>query len=311
MIRAVKSKRDHNLSKFIAVSLQRSALSIALFALLGSMFTSGGAVSGQVSSVSAAPGQPATQSQSLQVQRQLAKSPTNPSNGTAYYYNWSGYAATGNTPFNAVKSTFVQPTVTCTVPGAWTLFWVGFDGANNGSTVEQAGTAAQCSPGSNPQPIYYAWWEMWPTNNIQVMPITVKPGDTIEASVNYTASNASYSMNVTDKTNKQQSTQVATCAANLSCNRQSAEWIVERPTYNGSYTALANWGTMKLKSNQASNTLTTPRGRSPGKPVFQPISAFNNTPIAMINPSNGTNLASVNALNNNGNLFSDNWLAAQ
>jgi len=51
-----------------------------------------------------------------------------------------------------------------------------FDGFNNG-TVEQAGTAATCSYGADPTPSYYAWWEMYPTNNIQVAPLNVSPGD--------------------------------------------------------------------------------------------------------------------------------------
>src|SRR5581483_355717 len=93
------------------------------------------------------------------------------SNSPVYYYNWSGYAATTSQPFVAVQSIYTQPNVTCTTPGAWTLFWVGFDGYLN-NNVEQAGTAAQCSSGTNPQPTYYAWWEMYPTNTIQVMPLT-------------------------------------------------------------------------------------------------------------------------------------------
>jgi hypothetical protein len=292
-----------NLKKILRISLQSSVLAIALVALLGSASTS----ASPIPTVSAAPGQPANPTQSAQVQSQLKQAVTaNSASSHVYYYNWSGYAATSATPFNAVESTFVQPAVTCTVPGAWTLFWVGFDGFDNG-TVEQAGTAAQCSSGTNPQPVYYTWWEMWPTNNIQIMPVTIKPGDTIKAKVTYTAKTASYSMNVVNKTNLQHYTQVSKCDPNLSCARQSAEWIVERPTVDGAYTPLAKWGNMQLKSNVASNTATTT-----GKPVLQPIGAFNNTSIDMINDqSTGAILTSVSALNPKGNLFSDTWLAAQ
>ncbi len=263
-------------------------------------------------SVSAAPGQPAPILSSPNAHLNgMQKATPNATNSPVYYYNWSGYADTASTPFNAVRSTFVQPTVTCPVPGAWTLFWVGFDGFNNG-TVEQAGTAAQCTTDSNPHPIYYAWWEMWPTNLIQVMPISINPGDTISASAIYTASNASYSLNVTDKSNKQQYTQVTTCAANLSCVRQSAEWIVERPTLNdGSYSPLANWNTMQLKTDQAATTTAVPRGNKPGKPIYKPISAFSNTPIYMQSQNSGATMAAPGSLNKAGNLFSDNWLAAQ
>jgi len=236
------------------------------------------------------------------------------SNSTAYYYNWSGYAATSNTPYLKVQSTFVQPKVTCPVPGAWTLFWVGFDGFTNG-TVEQAGTAAQCSTGTNPQPVYYAWWEMYPTNNIQVMPITIRVGDTVQTSVTYTASNRQYAMNVTDLSySSQRYTRVATCAYGLTCARQSAEWIVERPTVNGAYAPLANWSTMSVGADQAANTSTTDRRTRVVSPIMQPASAFNNTPINMVNyPYTGLNLAVVGSLNTSGTSsnFADTWQATQ
>src|ERR1700730_12786802 len=59
-------------------------------------------------------------------------------------FNWSGYVATSSTAFKSVRSTFVQPAVTCPVSGAFTVFWVGLDGWTTG-TVEQDGTAALCN----------------------------------------------------------------------------------------------------------------------------------------------------------------------
>jgi hypothetical protein len=292
------------LNKIVSASWHYGILSIALLTLLCS--ASIGA-SAQASPVSAAPGRPSNQTQNSRVQSQLRNSVVSGSNASTspvYYYNWSGYAASAAKPFNAVETTFTQPAVTCTVPGAWTLFWVGFDGFNNG-TVEQAGTAAQCDTSSNPKPVYYAWWEMWPTNTIQTMPLSIKPGDTITANVTYNASNASYSMLVNNKTTRQTYTKAATCASNLTCARQTAEWIVERPTLNGAYTPLANWHIMNLISNTASNTTRR------NKPVYQPVSAYANTPIYMINTQYTTTMATVSTLNTKSNLFSDTWLAAQ
>jgi hypothetical protein len=60
----------------------------------------------------------------------LNTSSTYPSNSTDYY-NWSGYAATSSQPFLEVTSTYIQPVVSCPEPGAWTVFWVGFDGFSN------------------------------------------------------------------------------------------------------------------------------------------------------------------------------------
>jgi hypothetical protein len=242
---------------------------------------------------------------------------------TVTYSNWSGYAATAAAPFNEAQTTFVQPSVTCTVPGAWTVFWVGFDGFNN-NTVEQAGTAAQCGSGSDPQPVYYAWWEMYPSNPIQVMrQVAITPGDTIHAAVAYTASTASYTLNVADLTDKQQYTELASCARNLTCARSSADWIVERPTlFNGtgytSLTPLADWSTMRLASNDASDsTKSVTTGDRHHRVttitnVLQPVSAFSNAAINMGGDAEaGVTLARVGKLDRAGSAFSDTWQAAQ
>ena len=220
-----------------------------------------------------------------------------------YYYNWSGYAATDSAPFTAVETTYVQPTVTCPVAGAWTLFWVGLDGYQNNS-VEQAGTAAQCGGGSNPQPTYYAWWEMYPSNGITAMPLTIKPGDTVQASVTY--SNGSYVMGVRDKTTKQAFSQTSACPSYYTCARQSAEWIVERPYSGSSYTSLANWSTMTFTVNKAAD-----QTKRNGVPAWRSLTSFANNPITMVNdPYTGENLAAPGTLASSGK-FSDIWLATQ
>ena len=98
--------------------------------------------------------------------------------------NWSGYAddnSTGKT-YTAVSGAWKQPTITCPKnEDELAVWWVGLDGFNNG-TVEQDGTMAWCFKGT---PAYYTWWEMFPTNSIQIVGSSVKPGDTIAASVNF------------------------------------------------------------------------------------------------------------------------------
>lgn len=239
--------------------------------------------------------------------RSLAQRPRRPGanapSNSAEYYNWSGYAAISDSPFVSVQATFVQPTVTCPVAGAWTLFWIGFDGFSNG-TVEQAGSAAYCADGQNAPPVYYAWWEMWPTNYAQVMPLPVKPSDKIHAKVSYLTRKGKYVLRVTNMTTHQQYTRLAACARGLTCARQSADWIVERPVLaDGSLTPLADWGTMKLKGDNAAT-----RFRS-GSPVLQPISDFDNWAIKMSDSAN--DLARVGALKAGGTVFQDTWLAAQ
>jgi hypothetical protein len=97
--------------------------------------------------------------------------------------NWDGYltyVSSEAKDFNSVKATWVQPVITCPVANAWTVFWVGLDGWWN-DTVEQGGSSARCVGGI---PQYDLWWEMYPTNSIQLMTgIAVGAGDTIRASV--------------------------------------------------------------------------------------------------------------------------------
>jgi hypothetical protein len=207
--------------------------------------------------------------------------------------NWSGYVA-GTGPktetFKTITSTYVQPAVTCPVSGAFTVFWVGLDGWNS-ETVEQDGTAAACN-GKTPE--YFAWWEMFPTNSIQPT-IAIAPGDMIQATVKF--SGKKYTLTVKDKTKKKTVTVHEECAAGLTCKRNSAEWIVERPSFGGSdFAPLADWGTMMLAKDKAS---TSSKARS--------ISAFPNTAVEMVNNSDTAELATVGPLNSAGNSFLDTW----
>jgi hypothetical protein len=213
----------------------------------------------------------------------------------AQYYNWSGYAATGKV-FTKVQGSWTVPKVTCTVASAQTVFWVGFDGFQN-STVEQAGVGAVCGGTSGKTVQYYAWWEMYPTNVIQHMPLSVSPGNSVTATVTYSSGN--YAMRVVNHSKMTSYTRNATCASNLTCSRSSAEWIIERPSVSGSYTALANWGNMQLYNDTAAASTN-----------LLPISSYTYRPINMIN-SNNKSLATVSQLSATGKLFTDTWNSAE
>jgi hypothetical protein len=258
----------------------------------------------------ASPGQRAPQSVSDQLHDELSQTSKKPTGTydsmTAAYYNWSGYAVNAPQPFLEVTSTYTQPAVTCPVAGAWTLFWVGFDGFTN-DTVEQSGTAALCQNTS--KPTYYAWWEMYPTNTIQLMPITIKVGNKVQDTVTYNPAASSYSLAVNDLSNKQQYTETTQCATNLNCARQSAEWIVERPTVNGTYAPLADWKKMSLGSDLAGNTAISDSNPAT---LMLPVNDYENTNISMIDdPYTGEYLATDSNLNAAGKSFTDTWLNTQ
>src|SRR5579859_3214643 len=123
--------------------------------------------------------------------------------------NWDGYTSyaksAGQTEFNSVHGTWVQPAVTCTRPNAWTVLWVGLDGWFD-DTVEQGGSSAQCVNGV---PQYTTWWEMFPTNAIQTV-FTVRPGDTIDATVTFSTTTQVFTIAVRDVTTGQSFTRTPT-----------------------------------------------------------------------------------------------------
>ncbi len=212
--------------------------------------------------------------------------------------NWSGYAATSGKGFTYVHSTFVEPTITC--PGAaneWTSNWVGLDGFND-STVEQDGTFAYCAGAGDTTPKYEAWYEMYPANSVGVF--AVHPGDIIDVSVTYASSN--FVLTVSDLTTGKSATDTATCAT---CERASAEWIIERPALCNNagtkcfITKLADFGTSTMGGDEAQVT--------GGK--VQGVAAFaNNYAIDMVDPiaSGGFNsLDTVGALS--GKTFTATW----
>jgi hypothetical protein len=173
---------------------------------------------------------------------------------------WSGYVLTPipGHPFTSVSASWIQRPATCPSPNAWALFWVGLDGWSSfgSQTVEQGGTSAQCVGG---KPQYDVWWEMFPTNSVQLaFPIAV--GDQINASVVFSSPDSTYTITVDDVTPPKKSLVVVSdisantytvtvngvttgptsyspstvCSVGMPCQNTSAEWVVEAPGGNGS-----------------------------------------------------------------------------
>jgi hypothetical protein len=206
--------------------------------------------------------------------------------------NWSGYADTGSS-FSQVSASWTEPSATCSSrQEQLAAFWVGIDGYSSDS-VEQDGTLIECYDRTAYQ---YTWWEMYPTNDIQVVGETAAAGDAITATV--TRSGTSYTLTVTDATHTADSfTKTETCSA-TSCVDSSAEWIAEAPTGSSGVEPLANFGTWT-----ASNAAVT-EGTTAGT-----ISSFSDDEITMIDNSGATK-ALPGALNSAGTGFSVTWKKA-
>jgi peptidase A4-like protein len=197
--------------------------------------------------------------------------------------NWSGYADTSTT-FSTATGNWSEPSVTCS--GGQTqlaAFWVGIDGYSSG-TVEQDGTLAECYGGR----LYsFSWWEMYPTNDIQVVGSSVAAGDSISASV--VRSGSSYTLKVTDSTHSANSfTTTQSCS---SCANSSAEWIAEAPSGSSGVYPLADFHTW------------TESGATVNSGV---ISSYTDDEITMVD-SSGRVKAQPGPLNGSGNGFSVTW----
>jgi hypothetical protein len=201
--------------------------------------------------------------------------------------NWSGYADTGS-GFSKVTGSWKEPSATC--GGSTTslaAFWVGIDGYSSAS-VEQDGTLIECYLGTAYQ---FSWWEMYPTNDIQVVGESVAAGDSISASV--VRSGTSYTLKVTDSTHTANSfTTTQTCSG---CANSSAEWIAEAPSGSSGPYPLTHFSTW----SETSSTVTA--GSTSGV-----ISTFTDDEITMVD-SSGRVEAQPGALNGSGNAFSVTW----
>ena len=202
--------------------------------------------------------------------------------------NWSGYADnnTAGHTYAAVASNWTEPSASCTSTGSLAAFWVGIDGYSSGS-VEQDGTLIECY---RSRAYYYSWWEMYPSNAIQVVGSSVSPGDSISASV--VKSGSRYTLRVTDSTHSANSfTTTQTCS---SCADSSAEWIAEAPSGSSGVYPLSNshsWSTSGASVTSGSSGV---------------ISSFPNDELTMID-SSGAVKAQPGSLNDSGNGFTVTW----
>jgi hypothetical protein len=167
--------------------------------------------------------------------------------------NWAGYAVSkAGTTFSRVSGTWVQPNVTCTAGRRrYSAHWLGLGGLHSYSrALEQIGTEADCVRGA---PVHSVWYEIVPAAPIPVH-ITVRPGDTLSASV--TVTGQSVKLFFANRTLGR------TFSKQLVANRvdvTSAEWISEAPSAcfgNGDCTTLplANFGTASFAGARATST---------------------------------------------------------
>ncbi len=161
--------------------------------------------------------------------------------------NWAGYAINSSAgSVVLVKGSWIQPAVTCPKSSlSAASFWVGIDGLTS-PTVEQTGTLAECYQGV---PAYYAWYEFYPNNSVNINSVVVHPGDVIFAHVRYLLATSKFNVMIQDLSTAKAYSYSAAVPGAL---RSSAEWIAEAPSSlvcntNSYYICpLANFGTVSF-----------------------------------------------------------------
>jgi hypothetical protein len=200
--------------------------------------------------------------------------------------NWSGYADTGS-GFSRVAASWTEPSASCSSGTSLAAFWVGIDGYSSDS-VEQDGTLIECEGGT---PVYFTWWEMYPSNDVQVVGDTLQPGDKISALVVRTGD--SYKLTVKDATHPANS--FSTTQSCSDCANSSAEWIAEAPSSSSGVEPLSHFS--KLTMAGAAVSTTSKSGV---------ISSFTDDEITMVD-SSGNVEAQPGPLSSNGKAFSVTW----
>ena len=149
---------------------------------------------------------------------------------------------------------------------AFASVWVGIDGFGT-PTVEQLGTESHLVNG---QAQYYAWYEMYSTGAGQpeqpISSMTILPGDTVSASVQYISSGihaGQFQLSITDTSRANDAYvtyQTASQTQNPLPSRSTAEWIVEAPASSlGNTLFLANFGSVTFTNASATiNGVTGP-----------------------------------------------------
>jgi hypothetical protein len=182
----------------------------------------------------------------------LPPAPAEAAIATAVSSNWSGYAVNG-TRFRRVSGTWKVGTGSCSSGSAtYSAAWVGLGGFSETSqALEQTGTELDCS--ASGRATYSAWYELVPAN-AKTIKMTVRPGDTMSASVAVSGKRVTLKLN--------DLTRGSHFAKTLSMSKPdltSAEWIVEAPsgcTSSGScrQLPLAPFGTVPFTHARATTS---------------------------------------------------------
>jgi hypothetical protein len=153
--------------------------------------------------------------------------------------NWAGWIASGTT-FTGVSGDWTVPSVVPSPSAEYSSEWVGIDGVLSNDLI-QTGTSQGTASTSTSSP-YFAWYELLPDSAVAIN-APVAPGDIMLASVTE-GSPGSWRISIEDQTQSW----IYTNTFSYSISAQTAEWIEEAPTVDGSQSTLADFGSSTFSS---------------------------------------------------------------
>lgn len=202
--------------------------------------------------------------------------------------NWSGTALVGKkkTTFHShtVYGEFLvpvaqQPFNSCNPSWNYGAAFVGIDGYGS-SDVFQAGIEFDASCTNNvTDTLYAAWMEWYPNAAIRIPEFPIKPGDLVTVKVWNTSPTAG-NVAIVDYTTQQMTEFQINAPAGTALIGTSIEWILERPTVDGTLAQLTNYVAQPMTQDFAwdQNVQGGPT-RSPGT---KSTAAIANTEITML-----------------------------
>ncbi len=143
-----------------------------------------------------------------------------------------------------VSASWIVPEVKPSKNNTFSGVWIGIGGYGE-DTLIQTGTEQEYIDGKF---VYYAWYELLPNYLVHISNIHVQAGDTITASISLVSENTNtWSIEIADVTQGQRFKKTFV----YNSSRLSAEWVVERPKVNGTFSTLADFGNVTFTECKA------------------------------------------------------------
>lgn len=192
--------------------------------------------------------------------------------------DWGGYVVasdfTSPSPtVTAVTGSWIVPEVAVTPQDTFSAIWVGIGGLFDG-TLMQAGTEQDSVGG---QTSYSAWYEFLPSDAVSISEIKVSPRDQMVITIGLSNSTSSqWLIEMRDVTNGQSFSRFSFYRS----SRLSAEWIVERPSVDGTLSTLAYFNIISFTS---ANVEIGGRNGGIGDFPFARVTMYNRRNVPLVN----------------------------